>query len=90
MFLVHRILVTLIKKALSSSETSILTRTTRRNIPEDAILLINISSTSAGNFCVFIVQISGTEVQTVGAYNLFLRLLSETTERLRIKSDIVR
>jgi hypothetical protein len=49
------ILVTLVKEALSSSETSILTRATRRNIQEDTILHSyrreNLKSYISDDFC---------------------------------------
>jgi hypothetical protein len=40
------ILVTLLKEALSSSETLVLTRSTRHNIPEDTVLYVDDVRTS--------------------------------------------
>jgi hypothetical protein len=43
------ILVTLMTAALNSSETSVLTSVTQRNIPDDAILFMFLSSSAASS-----------------------------------------
>jgi hypothetical protein len=60
------ILVTLVKEALSSSETSVMTRVTRRNIPEVTILYSHRRETLKSTTKLLVLFEQASEKQDVG------------------------